>query len=123
MDVKVIAARYTDRPKTDAGERVFRIADHIVVGAEKLARGGCMSATSFARWSSPCPRPGSGGPHASGDGSCLVHRIGEAEVTMEDGRRETAKPGVFFVHPRNSVHGLRNNGNENFVYIALSTGA
>jgi mannose-6-phosphate isomerase-like protein (cupin superfamily) len=31
-------------------------------------------------------------------------------------------PGMFLVHPRNSVHGLRNNGEENLTYVALSTG-
>jgi mannose-6-phosphate isomerase-like protein (cupin superfamily) len=42
---------------------------------------------------------------------------------MEDGRRETIEPGIFSVHPRNSVHGLRNIGDEDLVYIALSIGA
>jgi mannose-6-phosphate isomerase-like protein (cupin superfamily) len=48
---------------------------------------------------------------------------GKGEVTMEDGRRETIEPGIFSVHPRNSVHGLRNIGDEDLVYIALSIGA
>jgi mannose-6-phosphate isomerase-like protein (cupin superfamily) len=48
---------------------------------------------------------------------------GKGEVTMEDGRRETIEPGFFSVHPRNSVHGLRNIGDGNLVYIALSIGA
>ena len=39
MDVKVIAARYTDRPKTDPAQRIFRIADHIIVGPEKQRAG------------------------------------------------------------------------------------
>jgi mannose-6-phosphate isomerase-like protein (cupin superfamily) len=39
MDVKVVASRYTDRPKTDPAERIFRIADHVVVDAEKLRSG------------------------------------------------------------------------------------
>ena len=38
-DVKVIAARYTDRPKTDPAARVFTVADHIVVGEEKQRAG------------------------------------------------------------------------------------
>ena len=37
MEVKVIASRYIDRPKTDPTARVFRIADHIVVGGETRA--------------------------------------------------------------------------------------
>jgi mannose-6-phosphate isomerase-like protein (cupin superfamily) len=42
---------------------------------------------------------------------------------MEGGRREAVGPGLFLVHPRNSVHGLRNTGDENLVYVALSIGA
>jgi mannose-6-phosphate isomerase-like protein (cupin superfamily) len=48
---------------------------------------------------------------------------GKGEVTMEGGRRENVEPGIFLVHPRNSVHGLRNTGDENLVYIAVSVGA
>src|SRR5262245_56038458 len=40
MDVKVIASRYTDRPKTDPAKRVFRIADHI--GGSEQSRGSRM---------------------------------------------------------------------------------
>ena len=29
---------------------------------------------------------------------------------MEDGRREQVEPGYFLVHPRNTVHGVRNTG-------------
>ena len=39
MDVKVIAARYTDRPKTDPAERIFRIADHSSSVPKRLASG------------------------------------------------------------------------------------
>src|SRR5579883_2620168 len=39
MDVKVIASRYTDRPKTDPNKRVFTISDHIVVDPERLRSG------------------------------------------------------------------------------------
>jgi mannose-6-phosphate isomerase-like protein (cupin superfamily) len=42
---------------------------------------------------------------------------------MEGGRLEPVEAGQFLVHPRNTVHGLRNNGTENLVYVALSTGA
>jgi len=43
-------------------------------------------------------------------------------VTMEDGRKERITAGQFAVHPRNSVHGLFNDGAENLTYIALSLG-
>ena len=124
MDVKVIAERYTNRPKTDPAERVFRIADHIIVGAEKL-RAGRMYVGDEFRAVVITLTPGQAQEvhmHPATDHAWFIVS-GEAEVTMEDGRRETAKPGVFFVHPRNAVHGLRNNSDENFVYIALSTGA
>ncbi len=42
---------------------------------------------------------------------------------MEDGRQERIEAGGFAVHPRNSVHGLRNDRDENLTYIALSIGA
>jgi quercetin dioxygenase-like cupin family protein len=42
---------------------------------------------------------------------------------MEGGKQDIAEPGIFLVHPRNTVHGLRNIGDDNFVYIALSIGA
>jgi mannose-6-phosphate isomerase-like protein (cupin superfamily) len=48
---------------------------------------------------------------------------GTGEVTMEDGKCEKVEPGLFLVHPRNTVHGIRNVGTDNFVYIALSIGA
>ena len=38
-DVKVIAQRYADRPKTDPDARIFNPADHIVVNPEKLQSG------------------------------------------------------------------------------------
>jgi quercetin dioxygenase-like cupin family protein len=42
---------------------------------------------------------------------------------MEGGLRERVGPGVFLVHPRNTVHGVRNIGEDDFVYIAVSIGA
>jgi len=109
MDVKVIASRYTDRPKTDPAARVFRIADYIVVN-------GAVVIT--------LPPGDAQEPHlhpATSHAWFIVS--GKGEVTMEDGRREMLEPGMFSVHPRNSVHGLRNIGEDNLVYIALSIGA
>ena len=39
QDVKVIAQRYADRPKTDPDARIFTPSDHIVVNPEKLQSG------------------------------------------------------------------------------------
>ena len=125
MDVKVIASRYTDRPKTDPAERIFRIADHIVVGAEKLRAGRMYVGDEFRAVVITLP-PGQAQElhmHPATD-SRLVHRVGHGRG--HDGRRPAAKRwsrDMFLVHPRNSVHGLRNIGDDNFVYIALSIGA
>lgn len=124
MDVKVIAERYKDRPKTDPSQRVFRIADHIVVGAEK-ARAGRMYVGDDYRAVVITLAPGQAQEvhmHPATDHAWFIVS-GKAEVTMEDGKRDIAEPGVFLVHPRNTVHGLRNIGTDNFVYIAVSVGA
>ena len=47
---------------------------------------------------------------------------GSGEMTLEGGKTQQIGAGMFCVHPRNTVHGLRNNRDETLVYIALSTG-
>ena len=123
MEVKVIAARYADRPKTDPAARVFRIADHVVVGGETRA-GRMYVGDEFRAVVITLPPGDAQEPHmhpATSHAWFIV--AGKGEVTMEDGRRETVEPGMFLVHPRDTVHGLRNTGDENLVYIALSIGA
>lgn len=122
-DVKVIATRYADRPKTDPAERVFRIADHVVVDAQKL-RSGRMYVGDEFRAVVLTLTPGQGQEthmHPTTDHAWFIVS-GTGEVTMEGGRIEKVEPGMFLVHPRNSVHGLRNTGTENLTYVALSTG-
>ena len=123
MEVKVIASRYTDRPKTDPAARIFRIADHIVVNGETRA-GRMYVGDEFRAVVITLPPGDAQEPHmhpATSHAWFIVS--GKGEVTMEAGRRETVEPGCFLVHPRNSVHGLRNTGDENLVYVALSIGA
>jgi mannose-6-phosphate isomerase-like protein (cupin superfamily) len=123
MDVKVIAARYTDRPKTDPNQRIFNIADYIVVGEEK-ARSGRMYVGDEFRAVVITLQPGQQQEthmHPATSHAWFVIS-GHGEVTMENGRTEPIGPGMFSVHLRNSVHGIRNTGDENFVYIALSIG-
>lgn len=123
MDVKVIAARYKDRPKSNPDARIFRIDDHVVVDADKL-RSGRMYVGDAFRAVVITLVPGQAQEthmHPATDHAWFIVS-GSGEVTMENGRCETVKPGLFLVHPRNTVHGLRNNGRENLVYIALSTG-
>lgn len=122
-DVKVIAVRYQDRPKTDPGARIFTIADHVIVNAEKLTSGRMYVGDAF-RAVVLTLVPGQAQKthiHPSTDHAWFIIS-GTGEVTMEDGKREVVKPGQFLVHPRNTVHGLLNVGTDNLVYVALSTG-
>ena len=48
---------------------------------------------------------------------------GSGLVTMENGRKERIEAGQFAVHPRNTVHGITNDRDDNLTYIALSIGA
>jgi mannose-6-phosphate isomerase-like protein (cupin superfamily) len=122
-EVKVVAVRYTDRPKTDAASRIFQIKDHIVVDAEKL-RSGRMYVGDAFRAVVLTLVPGQAQSihmHPATDHAWFIVS-GTGEVTMEGGQREKVGPGYFLVHPRNSVHGLRNVGDDNLTYVALSIG-
>ncbi len=123
MDVKVIASRYTDRAKTDPSERVFRIADHVGTNADKLHAGRMYVGDEF-RATVLTLTPGQAQEihmHPATSHAWFIVS-GSGEVTMEDGRKEQVGPGMFCVHPCNTVHGLKNTGNENLVYVALSIG-
>jgi quercetin dioxygenase-like cupin family protein len=123
MEVKVIASRYTDRPKTDPDARVFRIADHVVLHGETRA-GRMYVGDEFRAVVITLPPGDAQEPHIHPSTSHAWFIVsGKGEVTMEDGQRQTLEPGLFAVHPRNTVHGLRNIGDDNLVYIALSIGA
>jgi mannose-6-phosphate isomerase-like protein (cupin superfamily) len=122
-DVKVIAQRYQNRPKTDPGERCFLISDHIVVDAEKLKSGRMYVGDAF-RAVVLTLVPGQAQKthmHPSTDHAWFIVS-GTGEVTMEDGKKVIVGAGNFLVHPRNTVHGLINVGQDNLVYVALSTG-
>lgn len=123
MDVKVIATRYTDRPKTDPSARVFNIAEYVFPDPVKL-RSGRMYVGDEFRAVVLTLVPGQGQDvhmHPETDHAWFIVS-GTAEATMEDGKKQTVGPGQFLVHPRTTVHGIKNTGTENFVYIALSTG-
>jgi mannose-6-phosphate isomerase-like protein (cupin superfamily) len=122
-DVKVISARYTDRPKTDPNERIFTIADYIVVGEEKQRHGRMYVGDEFRAVVITLAPGQAQTVHMHPETSHAWFIVsGSGEVTMEDGRKERIGPGKFAVHPRATVHGLYNDGAENLVYIALSTG-
>jgi quercetin dioxygenase-like cupin family protein len=123
MDVKVIASRYTDRPKTDPAKRIFRIADHL--GGSEQSRASRMYVGDDYRAVVITLAPGQEQEphmHPATDHAWFIVS-GTGEVTMEDGRRQQVAPGYFLVHPRNTVHGVRNAGADDFVYIAVSIGA
>jgi mannose-6-phosphate isomerase-like protein (cupin superfamily) len=123
MDVKVVASRYTDRPKTDPAKRIFRIADHI--GGSESSRANRMYVGDDYRAVVITLGPGEAQEvhmHPATDHAWFIVS-GTGEVTMEQGKRERVEPGWFAVHPRNTVHGVRNIGDGDFVYIAVSIGA
>jgi mannose-6-phosphate isomerase-like protein (cupin superfamily) len=123
QDVKVIATRYTDREKTDPNARIMNPADFIKVNPEKLQSGRMYVGDEF-RAVVLTLTPGQAQTlHMHPETSHAWFIIsGSGEVTMEDGRKERASAGQFCVHPRNSVHGITNDTNENLTYIALSIG-
>ncbi len=124
MDVKVIAARYTDRPKTDPSQRIFTIADHVRLSPEKKLGSSRMYVGDDFRCTVNTMLPGQAQETHMHPETCHAWFIvsGTGEVEMEDGKRETVGPGQFLVHPRNSAHGLYNTGTEPLTYIALSVG-
>jgi mannose-6-phosphate isomerase-like protein (cupin superfamily) len=122
-DVKVIAQRYADREKTDPKARIMRIADFIGENREKIHAGRIYVGDDF-RAVVLTLVPGQGQELHMHPNTAHAWFIvsGSGVVTMEDGRTERVAPGQFCVHPRNTVHGIRNDRDENLVYIALSTG-
>jgi mannose-6-phosphate isomerase-like protein (cupin superfamily) len=123
QEVKIIAQRYVDRPHSDAGTRSWVIGDHVRVETDKIGSSRMYVGDAF-RTVVLTLAPGVAQKlhmHPATDHAWFIVS-GTGEVTMEDGKRETVKPGVFMVHPRNSVHGIRCVGDETLVYIALSTG-
>jgi mannose-6-phosphate isomerase-like protein (cupin superfamily) len=122
-EVKVIATRFTDRPKTDPNERVFKIEDRIVVG-EAYHRSSRLYVGDDFRATLITLSPGQAQEtHKHPDTSHAWFIVsGKGEIEMEGGKRVPVEPGWFSVHPRDSVHGLYNTGSENLIYIALSVG-
>src|SRR5512137_2764003 len=113
MDVKIIEARYKDRPKSDPGQRVFRIADHTPEASEKI-RSGRMYVGDDYRAVVITIGPGQQQDvhmHPETDHAWFIVS-GSGEVTMEDGKVEKMEPGLFAVHPRGTIHGLRNTGKD-----------
>ena len=45
---------------------------------------------------------------------------GEGECLLEDGRVEPLRVGTLCIHPKTTVHGVRNTGAVNLVYLTIS---
>ena len=120
---KVIATRFTDRPKTDPNARIFKIEDHIVVG-EAYQRSSRLYVGDDFRTTLITISPGQAQEtHKHPETSHAWFIVsGKGEIEMEVGKRVPVEPGWFSVHPSNSVHGLYNTGDQNLTYIALSVG-
>lgn len=122
-EVKVIAQRYVDRPKSDPDQRSWVIDEHVRIDKEKIGSSRMFVGDAF-RTVVLTLAPGIAQKlhmHPATDHAWFIVS-GTGEVTMEDGKTEMVKPGVFMVHPRTSVHGIRCVGDVPLVYIALSTG-
>lgn len=122
-EIKVVAVRYANRPKSGPEARCFEIKDHIIVDAEKLKSGRMYVGDAF-RAVVLTLVPGQAQKthiHPATDHAWFIVS-GTGEVTMEDGKKTIVHGGHFLVHPRGTVHGLLNVGTDNLVYVALSTG-
>jgi mannose-6-phosphate isomerase-like protein (cupin superfamily) len=87
-EVKVIAARYVDRPKSDPSARCFVIKDHIIADPEKLKSGRMYVGDAF-RAVVLTLMPGQGQKthlHPSTDHAWFVVS-GTAEMVMENGQK------------------------------------
>jgi mannose-6-phosphate isomerase-like protein (cupin superfamily) len=122
-DVKVIAARHTNRTKTDPNARIFKIADHIVVGAPNQRSSRIYVGDDFRAVVITLSPGQAQETHKHPETSHAWFLVsGKGEIEMEGGKRVPVEPGWFSVHPSNSVHGLYNTGDQNLTYIALSVG-
>lgn len=120
--VKVIASRGTSYANTDPHERIFNILEYAMAFPElkptRMYTGDEFRVAVFRM------KPGQEQEvhmHPETTHAWFV-LSGTGEVTMEDARRERVGAGYFCVHPRTTVHGIRNVGADELVYVALSIG-
>lgn len=123
--VKVIEDRGSYYPPNAPDERIFRIADFAKPGADpsKASYKRMYTGDAF-RVAVYHLLPGQGQePHIHPETTHAWYVVtGTGEVTMEDEHTETVEGGTFCVHPKTSVHGIRNIGMDVFVYVVLSVG-
>jgi quercetin dioxygenase-like cupin family protein len=121
--VKVIAERGSSYAMNDVSERIFNIYDFATVfdpmKPTRMYTGEEFRVAVFRM------SPGQEQEvhlHPSTTHAWFVFE-GTVEITLEDEQKTIAGPGTFSVHPRNSVHGLKNVGADEVVYVTLSIGS
>ncbi len=121
--VKVIAERGSSYAMNDAKDRVFNIYDFASVfdpmKPTRMYTGEEFRVAVFRM------SPGQEQEvhiHPNTTHAWFVFE-GTVEITLEDEQKSVAGPGTFCVHPRNTVHGLKNVGADDVVYVTLSIGA
>ncbi len=121
--VKVIAERGSSYPMTDPAERIFNLYD-FATAFERMHPTRMYTGDEF-RVAVFRMTPGQEQEvhlHPNTTHAWFVFE-GTVEITIEDDRKQVAGAGTFCVHPRGTVHGLKNVGDNDVVYVTLSIGA
>jgi mannose-6-phosphate isomerase-like protein (cupin superfamily) len=125
MAVKVIEDRGSYYPPNAPDERTFQIADFAKPGDDpsKATYKRMYTGDAF-RVAVYNMQPGQGQePHLHPETTHAWFVVsGTGEMTLEDEKTEIVRAGTFCVHPKTSVHGIRNVGTDEFVYVVLSVG-
>ena len=120
--VKVIAERGSSYPMNTPAERIFNLYDFATVfDPMKPTR---MYTSEEFRVAVFRMAPGQEQEvhlHPNTTHAWFVFE-GTVEITLEDDQKQLAGRGTFCVHPHNSVHGLKNVGTDEVVYVTLSIG-
>jgi quercetin dioxygenase-like cupin family protein len=121
-EVKVIAERGSSYEKTPLTDRILNIYDFATVfepmKPTRMYTGDEFRVAVFRM------SPGQEQEvhmHPSTTHAWFVFE-GTAEITLENGESRVCGPGTFAVHPHDTVHGLRNVGTDEVVYVTLSIG-
>lgn len=121
-DVKVIAERGSSYQKNAPSERIFNIYDFATVfdpmKPTRMYTGDEFRVAVFRM------SPGQEQEvhmHPNTTHAWFVFE-GTAEITLENGEKHVCGPGTFAAHPHDTVHGLRNVGQDEVVYVTLSIG-
>jgi mannose-6-phosphate isomerase-like protein (cupin superfamily) len=122
MSVKIIADRGTSYEPNPPEDRIFRIED-FAHAFDPLKPTRTYTGEDF-RVATFRMRPGQEQePHIHPETTHAWFVLtGTGDVTMEDERHERVGPGTMCIHPRSTVHGIRNVGDDDLIYVVLSVG-